>query len=56
MIFAAKVCEATYRRTKRVVKLDGTQGLSAIPTQKKKIHISNGKEAIAETILNKKRS
>ena len=37
MIFAAKICEKTYRCNKRVVKQDGMQGLSAIPTQEKKI-------------------
>ena len=42
MIFAAKVCEATYKCTKRVVKLDRMQGLSAIPTQEKKIQQRKG--------------
>ena len=37
MIFAANVFEATYMCAKRVVKLDGMQGLSALPTQEKKI-------------------
>ena len=32
MIFAAKVCEATCKCTKRVVKVDWMQGLSAIPS------------------------
>ena len=36
MIFAAKVCEPTYKCIKGVVKLDKKYGLSAIPTQERK--------------------
>ena len=41
--FAAKVYEATYTCTKRVVKLDGMQGLFAIPTQERKIQQRKGR-------------
>ena len=40
--FAAKICETTYKFNKRVVKLDGMQGLTAIPTQEKKIQQRKG--------------
>ena len=42
IIFAAKICEKTYKCNKRVVRLDLIQGLSAIPTQEKKIQQRKG--------------
>ena len=42
MIFVAKVCEAAYTCAKGVVKLDGMQGLSAVPTQETKIQKQKG--------------
>ena len=42
IIFAAKVCKQKYNCTNRVVKLDRKQGLSAIPTQEKKIQQRKG--------------
>ena len=37
MFFDAKICETTHKRDMSVVKLNGMQGLSSIPTKEKKI-------------------